>query len=242
MSPTRIFSIILLGLSLALGPPKEPNRFSIMTVTEAEQLIEQSPTGPQIREFIYGALESERLDLAKVAWIRLGNWLRNDISEMPDSRFKEDVLLMMLQTDCGYWPDTITYGSRGIISTTEPFTPLIQKYLPDVKPSVSLLESRQARLRLVAQIEHARGAEAAARREQERQKEAQPPPSTSPATPNPSAVAAAQAGPTTALATKDTKESGLWLWASAAFLALIAVAVLVFKRFSASGSRPRSPH
>ena len=67
MNLIRILSILLMGLSSALGLPQEPKNFSTMTVTEAEQLIEHSRTGPQIREFIRGVLESERLELAKIA-------------------------------------------------------------------------------------------------------------------------------------------------------------------------------
>jgi hypothetical protein len=228
MSLIRILPILLMGLSSALGLPQEPKNFSTMSVTEAEQLIEHSRSGPQIRGFIRGVLESERLDLAKIAWLRLPDWTRDDVAAMPDSRFKEDVLLMMLQT--GYWPDTITYGSKGIVSNTKPFTPLIEKYLPEVTPTVELINTRQARLRLVAQIEHTRGAQAAAKRDQETQPEELPPSSTSSPTPNPIVAATTSASPAIAFGGKGEKGNGLWLWISAAIAALIAAVVLAIKR------------
>lgn len=232
MTFIRIISILLLGLTSTVGAVAAPetNRFSAMTIEDAKEIIREPLSGQETQELIDAVLESERLDLAKVAWVRLGARIRNNVDALPYSRCKEDVLLMMLQTDCGYWPDTITYGSRGIISTTKPFTSLIQRYLPEVKPSVSLLESRQARLRLVAQIEHARGAEAAAQREEERQKEALPPPSPSPATPTPSNAAATSATPTPILASKSTGKSELWLWITAAIGAAAAAAALLVLR------------
>ena len=77
-------------------------------------------------------------------------------AKLPDTAFKEEVLLMMLRTDSMVWPDTITYGSRGIFENTDPYTPLIRKYLPNVEPTVSLINSRGARSSLVAQIEEVR--------------------------------------------------------------------------------------
>jgi hypothetical protein len=95
---------------------------------------------------------------------------------------------------------------------------------------VELLQDRQARLRLVALIEHARGAEAAAKGEQETQAEEIPSPSPSLATPNPSGVAATPARPVNALASKDGKESEIWLWVGAAIATVLAAATLLVMR------------
>jgi hypothetical protein len=137
---------------------------------------------------------------------------------------------MMLQTDSRYWPDTILYGSRGILENTDPFTPVIQRYLPEVESTLKLIDSRQARLRLVAMIEHARGAEAAGERAQETQPEELRPPSTPLATPDPSGAATTPAKPATTLAGEATGKSELWLWVTTAIGAFVAAAVLLVLR------------
>src|SRR4030095_14825538 len=116
MNLIRILVILLLGLSSALGlaqPPPEPksNKFSTLTVEEAKKLLRYAPVEER-EELTNAVLESGRLDLVEAAWLMLGNKLRANVDAMPYSRYKEDVLLLMLKTDSGYWPDTITFGSR----------------------------------------------------------------------------------------------------------------------------------
>src|SRR4030095_14975039 len=159
MRCSHYFAIFLVGFApgLAVSQVKSPNiDFSTLTVSEAKELMKNGFSGEERQEFVGRVFESKRLDLVEVAWLGLVIRMDDDIANLPDSSFKEDVLLLMLRTDSLNWPDAITFGLRGILENTEPFTGLIKKYLPGVEPTVQLIATRQARLRLVAQIEHAR--------------------------------------------------------------------------------------
>lgn len=128
-----------------------------MTPAEAERFLQQPNSGRVELKFIESIFQAQRLDLISVAWrISYKGFVQDQAAKLPDTAFKEEVLLLMLRTDSMAWPDTIKYGSRGIFENTDPYTPLIRKYLPNVEPTVSLINSREARSRLVAQIEEAR--------------------------------------------------------------------------------------
>jgi hypothetical protein len=230
MRPGCFFAFLFFSLTATIAVSQENisnSRFATMSVAEAQELSGESLSRDETDEFIRGVLDSKRIELIKVAWAKFGSRVGDEVAKLPDSPFKEDVLLMMLKTDSYHWPDTILYGSRGTLGTTEPFTALIRKYFPRAEPTLSLIKTREARLQLVAEIEGARGA---ANRSEPLEEQPSTIPSKEKANPTnqkPSSGAATPASAVNALVTKERQRSSIWLWICAAIAALIAAAVLL---------------
>ena len=158
MKFVQFFVTLVLSLTLAeetLAAVSAPPKFAELSVAEAEEFFKHIEDGETQCAFIHAAFVAKRLDLVKVAFIYVSQYTRNEVVASPDSPFKEEVLLMMLKADLPYWPDTIRYGSRGLLDE-EPYIALIKKYVPNAESTRRLLISKADRLYLVDYIGKAR--------------------------------------------------------------------------------------
>jgi hypothetical protein len=238
MNPIQILAIfasVLISLEGQAQVNAELHRFSDMTVTEAEQYLRQPLNGEQASKFVHALFEARRLDLIKVAWLGSSSggssgWVVDEVAGLPESPFKEDVLLLMLKTDSFRWPDVVPYGSRGILENTEPYTALIRKYLPNVEPTLRLIDTRDARLKLVARIEEARRTKEESRPEQRDQIINTPPRESASQIPSVNDKAGNAPNAPDASPRGARPQSSLWLWVCV-IASCIAVVTILIKRW-----------
>jgi hypothetical protein len=236
MKRVQIVTIVALILVSPDGKAQadvEPRRPSEMTVTEAQQYLRRPLTGERENEFVHAIFETRRFDLIKVAWLSSPSRAVEEVTVLPESSFKENVLLLMLKTDSFRWPDVVPYGSRGVLENTEPFTALILKYLPNVEPTLKLIDTREARLKLVAQIEEARRTKEQSRPEQRDQIINAPPRESASQIPSVNDKAGNAPNAPDASSRGARSQSSLWLWVCVVASCITVVTILI-KRWKKS--------
>jgi len=146
-----------LAMPAGFGQNKE---FDIITLDEFKRQLSGTSDGAIQIEKIRGALASGRQDFIHACWDSGGtaSYTRDEILKLPEGVHKDTILLMLLRTYPGIWPDPMRFhwGSRGMAQyMTEPYVSFIKKYLPDTTPDESLVATPAVRLALADRLEAA---------------------------------------------------------------------------------------
>lgn len=110
------------------------------------------------------ALESKRPDLTQLCFENqsISFTLDYAVSQLPDSPYKEDLMLMMLKSSSLFWFRLEEYrrfpGHLNIDKTSSPFRAFIKKYLPDFSFDDHSVSTREARAKIADQIKDIRDA------------------------------------------------------------------------------------
>lgn len=134
--------------------------YNTISLKEARDAIDAMEGQDSRRNFAIGALKSKRNDLIELCFqnqYTMG-WIREDVRNMPASRFKDAMAVMMLKSDSPFWPPDgfVIQGSRGLGSMVlEPFASVARAYFPNRVIDERDLKSRQARMNLARDIERA---------------------------------------------------------------------------------------
>lgn len=128
-----------------------------MSLGEVEKLL-NSDEGYRFRgEYASDALKSRRMDLIILCRENqyTGGLIRDGVVALPDSLYKDQLVVLMLKSP-KIWPkaEYKWYWNRfpgGLMR--EPFVSVIKKHFPDLPLPESLLDTREARLKLASDLE-----------------------------------------------------------------------------------------
>lgn len=136
-----------------------PISFDTIKLEDAQRIINSIHGQKGLIDFAAAAVRTRRLDLIELCFRNqyTAGWVRNEIANLPDSAFKDEMTLMMLKTDSPLWPPEWLYPglrspNRVIL---EPFASVAARHLPNISFDGSLLINRGARLQLAEEIETA---------------------------------------------------------------------------------------
>jgi hypothetical protein len=133
-----------------------------LTVEEARQAAKAVDTGENPNRLVNAALRAERLDLI-AAYLEetitdgmIQNYVR---TQMPTSRFKDQVVILILKSSPGWgWePGRISYGRQPITPSIndEPFGSVFNKLLPGRWLTDDVFRSKASRAELASELERA---------------------------------------------------------------------------------------
>lgn len=170
-------------LNSASGRDLSMDQFEQLPSEEALKLYMSSNENPSYqKEMLRSALRQRKIELSALFfqnYSSLDDFIET-VNEILDSEFKNEVVVMMLRTESGFWPidPPIENGSRGVIyeNAREPFVGTISKYFPALPINEELFSKRSNRLKLAAELESAMARENIKNRPQtERPKKRIPP-------------------------------------------------------------------
>jgi len=107
------------------------------------------------------ALRDKRMDLLTLMFKDHPSFLDliRGLNEIPNSAFKDEVVVMMLQTESGFWKseEPISNGSRGVSfeNAIDPFAGVIAKHLPAITINEELFSTKANRGKLAAELKGA---------------------------------------------------------------------------------------
>lgn len=151
--------LILTATATVIAEPSpNSNDFGSLPLDEAERRINSTSYGDLQAAFAQEALRSKRIDLVQLCFRKQNTvpFIVDAIKELPDSPYKNQVVLMMLRTPSpAYWPTEALVGSRGAVFLDEPFISALIKYLPDLELRRDTLATQQRRLKIASDLEKA---------------------------------------------------------------------------------------
>jgi hypothetical protein len=114
----------------------------------------------EIVEIVRDVMKSGRPELVKSCFEESASYMeaREVLAQLPDSGFKEQVVLMMLRSELQCWPPDDTRGVyREILEPLmqAPIASMIRKYLPGQPVGDELLFTKKVRLELADRLEAA---------------------------------------------------------------------------------------
>lgn len=136
--------------------------FGQISLSEVENRINNSQGTKSRRDIIAAVVSSQRMDLIKLCFEnpRTGFDAAPLIAKLPDSSFKESLVVMMLKTDSNHWPRESKFLAAGstkapIPLMIDPFVAVLRKHLPDLPLEDDLLLTRAARMKLASELQAA---------------------------------------------------------------------------------------
>lgn len=141
---------------------EDVDSFGKASLERAEEILEEGRGNSALKvELTNRALASERIDLARLCFERNSTWafFSRSLLEIPDSQFRDKVLVMALESDSYFWPNEVPvlYGRdrRYDPSLDGLFEIALKKYYPDEVFDPKTTENKKGRLRLAARLENA---------------------------------------------------------------------------------------
>jgi hypothetical protein len=151
-----VMAYLLLHSVMAVGADKQWGELSLR---EAEETINSTPSEAKLRELALRALDSKRMELISLCFKNehTAYHLRDGVAAMPDSINRDRLVLMMLKSDSPFWGSDAfrQVGPVVLGSIKEPFVSVIKKYLPQLEIDERLFETRGARESLAIDVEKA---------------------------------------------------------------------------------------
>jgi len=151
-------------------------QFDALPSNQALELYRDTGEPPGLRmEMMRAALRDKRMDLLTMLFKDFPSFfdLFMGLNEMPNSEFKDKVVVMMLRTESRFWKreKPVHNGSRGVVldNAIEPFVKVVSRLLPAVTIDENLFSTKKERLKLAAELE-----ESMARKDTPREKEQNP--------------------------------------------------------------------
>ena len=159
-------SFLLIATALLADAPLPPAEFGKLSLEDAARAIDAVDINNRniLGDFAASAIESKRSELLKLCFENNSVNFAFDyaVSKMPDSPYKEELMLMMLKNPSLFWDrhaDIQRYpGHLNIDKTSAPFRALIGKYLPNQPIDDGMIATRETRSRLAEKIETVRKA------------------------------------------------------------------------------------
>jgi hypothetical protein len=149
--------------TLLAQEPLTPTEFGKSSIAEAEKAVRVAALNPTLLAgYAAAAVESRRPELAAFCFEnpQTNHAFDFAVSKLPNSPYKEELMLMMLRSGVPFWAGLSEIGRfpghLNIDKTSAPFRALIEKYLPDMPLDDGLISTREARSRLADRIEATR--------------------------------------------------------------------------------------
>lgn len=144
-----------------------PVPYEAMNMEQAEAFLKSAEGDKVLEAFVAAAFRSQRMDLLEIGFRNPSTCakIRDGAAVLPESIYKDRLVLMMLKTASPYWPVDDPLFRRfpaGVVSLMrEPFVSVLKKLLPETPLNDALLDNRAARLKLAAEVQAAIDREAA---------------------------------------------------------------------------------
>ena len=239
----RWFIVFVMPMILSAETPLSPAGFAKLSLEDAAKAIDAAKSNYLLlTDYAAASIESKRFDLAAVCFEdpRMDGWFAQAVSKLPDSPYKEELMLMMLKSGSPFW-DRLRYISRypghlNIDKTSTPFRAFIEKYLPTIRLDDSLFSTREGRSMVAVQIEEVRNAKPQTHREAAQPNATPPPPDTQQSkssTPVPTATPAPVLPSPTGIespAPVAERKALVWPWLVGIVALLLIVAVALKRR------------
>ena len=240
----RIFIFFVIPVILGAEVPLPPSEFAKLSLADAAKAVDAPEVNHTLRTaYAAAAIESKRSDLVTFCFENplMDTSFDYAVSKLPDSPYKEEVMLMMLRGDSPFW-DRLRYlmrypGHLNIDKTSAPFRALIKKYLPNLPIDDGLISTRETRSKLADKIEGVRNPKLQGQVELKEKAVALPEASQplAPAPPTTPATAPAPLPPRSAVAENhapNERQAPVWPWVFGSAVALLVIIGLALKRHS----------
>ena len=157
------FPITILTLLLAVNLYAQPDHirknFESASLEKAESMINSAEGQQPLDDFAATALQSRRIDLITLCFENQYTMLKifERIKELPDSSYKDRLVLMMIGSNSPFWPSNKPWILSQVPGQVmeEPFISVIKKYLPALPIEESLIDSHAARQKLAVELKDA---------------------------------------------------------------------------------------
>lgn len=152
--------ILAFANQVLYGDGKSPS-YETMNLEDAKRLLNTSEGYKPLQELVAAAFHAERMDLLQLCFENQLTCfaIRDGVKALPDSVYKDKLVLMMLKEASPYWPvdDPLFRWSSPELGglMKEPFISVLKKNLPTIPLDESLLDNRAARLQLARKLEDA---------------------------------------------------------------------------------------
>lgn len=158
----RLFVLLLgfLGVVVHAQISESGTKFLQMTLLDAENEINHSKGEKPKVDFAELALRSHRLDLVALCFRNQYTraYIYDGIKSLVDDSFRDQIVLLVLKDDAGFWPSEHPFSLNRIPvtdATLKPIESVISKYLPNVPIDAKLITTYAARTKLATDIEEA---------------------------------------------------------------------------------------
>lgn len=127
------------------------------SLEEIHQALKNKVPGYDAASFTSAAFKSRRIDILKLCWETPGTsyYFMPALQSLPDSPYKQDVLVMLLKSPSGQWMNGPSMGLSTTITSAlaKDFLPMVQKYLPDTPVDFQVIATPERRLKLAEELE-----------------------------------------------------------------------------------------
>lgn len=227
-----IFAVFALRHASLGAPVTGPSLdFEKISVDELHQALEDVRGGASRSALVNGALLSRRLDLIQqcFAYSLTGARLPEKLDIILDDVFRDEVVLMLIKSDArSFWPTEKMTGSFiWHYKMIEPLIPTFKRHLPNAKPLLDILMTKELRLKTAAELEAAMTGQ---KPPADPTQSGPPPTSSVTTTPTPPSSSENAAAENTIAATeKESSQSRLW-WVLLVVVLAVAAGVLLKRR------------
>ena len=135
--------------------------FDTFPLDQVETTVNSLHGARRAFEFATGAMRSKRIDIITACFENQYTMgcIRDDDAKLPDSTFKDEVVLAMLKSKSIFWgpepmPENGSHPMR-VPLNLEPFKSVIKRHLPDEPVDETFMRSRAMRLKLAEELEKA---------------------------------------------------------------------------------------
>lgn len=161
MKLLTFITIVVSSLQVSIASDSITEEFLKIEPTQASEFLARSSSYGYYSELASEAIKFRRLDLIEICFNRSGmaGFVLEEIAELADSEYKDQLIVLVLRVDSPYWPNNEPFvdGSRvgAHVYMQEPVSGVVRKYFPERLSNLTLLEGRKNRLALASDIEQA---------------------------------------------------------------------------------------
>lgn len=153
-APKMLFLAVCLSFCQSLSAEID---LGTSTLEEIQQALKNKTPGYDAASFTSAAFKSRRIDVLKLCWETPGTsyYFIPALQNLPESPFKQDMLVMLLKSSSGQWLNGPNGGFAITIQNAlaKDFLPMIRKHLPDTPIDFEVIATPERRLKLAQELE-----------------------------------------------------------------------------------------